>query len=421
MKRQDYLGHNLNKLFKCTELKLHMPAERKANALNRLLQQAETPTEYERAPVPWIKYAAAAMVLLAFILGSISLMDKSGVAFADILENLQQRGYTFTYWRRQESGELKKIGRGMVLQPGLIRWDMPEDQWKGLAIVVDAINHKTRWVTTSGKDLGEIEMPKEAQDDPNLYQNQQNFLFGPVETLWGLVDGTEQSLGEATKDGIEVIGYHVEKVLEVLKNKGAVIYTIWANASTSLPHEVTMEIKDLTGENEGDILLLRDFDFDSEIDESLFGLGPTPEPEDVDEDKFIIQPGVGMVDLLLGADQAKIEEILGPPDFMVGEGLYQYTGLFVVAREGKVYAFHCGDGNKYDSRHVTECTIRTKEGIGMGSTGQEVINAYGQPDDQRNVKVLKGGSRWLYRSTGTIFGLYDGKVHYMIFQQPRQR
>ena len=47
MKRQDYLDHNLNKLFKCTDLKLHMPADRKANALNRLLQHAKTPTEYE--------------------------------------------------------------------------------------------------------------------------------------------------------------------------------------------------------------------------------------------------------------------------------------------------------------------------------------------------------------------------------------
>ena len=166
---------------------------------------------------------------------------------------------------------------------------------------------------------------------------------------------------------------------------------------------------------------VEDFDFDAEIDESLFGLGPDLEPDDVDEDKLIIHPGVGMVDLPLGADQAKIKEILGPPDFMVGEGLYQYTGLLVVAREGKVYAFHCGDGNKPDSRHVTGCKIRTKEGIGMDSTGQDVINAYGQPDDKRDVKILKGGSRWLYRSTATIFGLYDGKVHYMIFQQPKQR
>jgi hypothetical protein len=297
---------------------------------------------------------------------------------------------------------------------------MPEDQARGLAIVVDAINHKMRWVTTSGKDLGEVETSKEVQD-PNLYQSQQNFLLGPVETLWGLVDGTEQSLGEATKDGTKVIGYRVEKVLEVFNTKDPVIYTIWANASTALPHEVTMEVKDFRGENEDYILLLRDFDFDVEIDESLFGLGPAPESENADEDELIIQPGVGIGELHLGDPSDKVTKILGKPDFIMGDSLHQYTGLVVVIREGKVYALHCGDGNKPDSRHVTGCKIRTKEGIGMGSTGQDVINAYGQPDDKRDVKILKGGSRWLYRSTATIFGLYDGKVHYMIFQQPKQR
>jgi len=417
MKRQDYLDHNLNKLFKCTDLKLHMPAERKADVLNRLLQQVETPTEYERARAPWIKCAAAAMVLLAVILGSVSLMDKSGVAFADILENIQQRGYTFTYWSQRGEGELKKIGRGMVLQPGLIRWDMPEDQWQGLAIVVDAINHKTKWVTTTGKDLGEIEMPKEAQDDPNLYQSQQNFLFGPVETLWGLVDGTEQSLGEATQDGIEVTGYRVEKVLEVLKKKGTVIYTIWANASTALPHEVTMEVKDLAGENEEDILLLRDFDFDAEIDESLFGLGPAPEPEDVDEEKFIIQPGVGIGELHFGDSSDKVTKILGKPDFMMGDWLYQYTGLAVVTREGKVYSFQGGDVKSPGTRHVQQCRLQTAEGIGIGSSEQEIVKVYGEPTRRT---TRQGDVTIAYRSKGMGLKLRDNKVYLMSFGIPKE-
>lgn len=140
-----------------------------------------------------------------------------------------------------------------------------------------------------------------------------------------------------------------------------------------------------------------------------------------DESPFIFELGVGMGELKLGADEAKITEIIGQPNFMVGEGLYQYTGLVVIAREGKVYAFHCGDGNKSDSQHVTGCIVRTKEGIGMGSTEQDVVNAYGRPDFERDVRLLKGAVRWLYRSKGTIFGLHGGKVHYMIFQQPSQK
>jgi outer membrane lipoprotein-sorting protein len=353
MKEQDCLDQNLRVLFKSTELRLHMPADRKEGILNELLEEPTISSGGERSRIPWIKLTVAAIVLLAIVFG-ICLLNGLGVAFADILKNIQQRGYTFTYWSRQKDGELKEMGRGMVLQSGLIRWDMPDDQWKGLALVVDAINHQMRWVTTAGKDLGDIQMPDEVKKDLNQYQSEQNFLFGPVEELWGLVDGTEESLGSKTRDGIDLVGYRIEKLLKFKGQEGMFIYTIWANASTAMPHEVTIEIRDPTGENVGIHLLLTQFDFDAEIDESLFGLGPRKGPEDVNKNLFIIQPGIGMGELLFGTDQAKVTEILGQPDFMIGDGLYQYTGLVIVAREGKVYSFQCGDAKGPGTRHAEQ-------------------------------------------------------------------
>lgn len=418
MKERDYLDHNLRELFKSAEPQLHMPADRKAEVLDDLLQEAEMSTEYERTRIPWIKLAVAATVLLAIVLG-FCLMDKSGgVAFADILENLQQRGYTFTYWVAQEDGELKRMGRGMVLQPGLIRYDMPDDQQKGLAIVTDAINRKTRWVTIAGKDIGEVEMPKEAQNDPNWYNSTRNFMLGPVEELWRLVDGTEESLGKATKDGVDVVGYRVERTFEFRGQKGTFIYTIWANASTAMPHELMMETRDPTGKEEGFDTVFRDFDFDAEIDESLFGLGPSQEPEDVNEDLFIIQPGVGMGELLFGADQAEITEILGEPDFMLGDELYQYTGLVVVAREGNIYSFQCGDAKGPGTRHSEQCPCRTAEGIGVGSSEQEIIAAYGEPTHRSTNR--QGDARIGYRSKGMGLLLRDDKVYLMSFGVPKQ-
>lgn len=416
MKERDYLDQNIRELLKSAEPQLRMPADRKAEVLDQLLQEAKMSTEYKRAGIPWIKWALAATILLAVVLG-ICLMDKSGVAFADILQNLQQRGYTFTYWGTQEDGELKKIARGMVLQPGLIRWDMPDDQWKGLAIVADAINHKMRWVTTAGKDLGEVQMPEEVREDPNFYDRAQNFMIEPVGDLWGLVDGTEEVLGESTRDGVDVIGYRVKKTFEFRGQKGTFIYTIWANASTAMPHEVMIEVRDPTGEEEGCDIVLRDFDFDADIDESLFGLGPASEPEAIDEDLYIIRPAEGMGQLLFGADQARIEEILGPPDFMVGEGLYQYTGLVVVAREGEVYSFQCGDANGPGTRHAEQCPCRTAEGIGMGSSEQEIIAAYSEPTRRalRQEDLTIG-----YRTKGMGFLLRDDKVYFMSFGIPRE-
>lgn len=417
MKKRDYLDHNLKELLTSTKPCLHMPADRKVDVLSRLLQKAATSTEDERASMSWIKWAVAAMVLLAVVF-SICFLDKSGVAFADILKNLQQRGYTFTYWSRQEDGELKEMGRGMVLQPGLVRWDMPHDQWEGLAIVVDAINHKTRWVTTTGKDLGEAQMPKEVQEDPNRYQSQHNFLLGPVETLWGLVDGTEQSIGRTIKDGIEVIGYRVEKTSEILNQEAVFIYTIWANVSTALPHEVTMEVKDPTGENEDFVILLRDFNFDAAVDESLFGLNSNQEPEDVNDALFIVHPGVGMGELHFGDSCDKVTKILGKPDFMIGEGLYQYTGLVVVAREGKVYSFQGGDANGPGTRHAQQCRLRTADGVGMGSSEQEIVEVYGEPTRRT---IQQGDVHIGYRSKGMGFILRDNKVYLMSFGNPRQK
>ena len=70
MKNQDYLDRNLRELFKSVEPQLHMPADRRAEVLDQLLQEAEMSTEYERTRIPWIKLAVAATVLLAVVLGS---------------------------------------------------------------------------------------------------------------------------------------------------------------------------------------------------------------------------------------------------------------------------------------------------------------------------------------------------------------
>lgn len=406
-------------------------AERNELVLNELLE-AQAKSKKTRSalnePNIWriimknriTKLATAAVIIIAVFIGINQFggsIDGASVALADILENLQQRGYTFTYWSRQEDGELKEMGSGMVLQPGLIRWDIPEEQWHGLAIVIDAINHKMRWVTTTGKDLGEAQIPKEIQDDPNFYDITQNFMLGTVEELWGLVDGTEQSLGSDTKDGVDVVGYRVERTFEFRGQKGTFIYTIWANASTAMPHEVTIEITDPTGKEEAFDTLLTDFDFDAAIDESLFGLGQSEEPEDVNDDLFIIQPGVGMGMLCFGDDSSKIEEFVGIPEFAQGGVFFVYPGFMVVAQRGEVYKIICGDDKGSNGRY--KCPCRTLKGIAIGSTEQAVIQAYGQPNTKlHDSSQYSGATQWLYREKGMTIAIVNNRVYMMGFQKP---
>ena len=179
-----------------------------------------------------------------------------------------------------------------------------------------------------------------------------------------------------------------------------------------------MKVKDFRGENEDYILLLRDFDFDAEIDKSLFGLSPAPEPENVDEDKLIIRPGVGIGELHFGDSSDKVTKVLGKPDFMMGDWLYQYTGLAVVTREGKVYSFQGGDAKGLGTRNVQQCRLQTVEGIGIGSTEQQIVKIYGEPTRRM---IRQGDVHIGYRSKGMGFILRDKKVYLMSFGIPKEK
>jgi len=404
--KKDHLDTNLEALLKSTEPQLRLPADRKADILARLLTQPTPSAGGRMRQLKWFGSAVAALVTLV-VVGSYLLRGSSSVAFAEVLEGLQERGYTFTYWSQQETGELQKMGRGMVLQPGLVRWDMPDGQFQGLALVFDGSNHTVRWVTTAGKDLGTVEIPEEMQEPSDQF-----LLFRPVERLWDIVDGTEKTLGTETRDEIEVAGYRVEQLFEINEQRCWFIYTIWANTATGLPHEVSIATVDFHGQQEGEVTVLRDFDFDAAIDETLFGLGPEPAVEDVNDSRFVVQPGVGMGDLLLGSPDSRIVEVLGEPEFKMGDQIYQYAGFAVIAREGRVYSFQCGDAKGPGSRHWEQCRCRTAEGIGIGSSEQDILKAYGEPAIRR---PKQDSLVMFYRQQNKTFWLKNDEVYSMSF------
>ncbi len=410
MSPKDYLDDNLEALLKSTEPQLRMPPNRKAEILNELLAQPVPSAGGRMRHLKWYGSAIAALIALV-VVGSYLLRGSSSVVFAEVLEGLQERGYTFTYWSVQDDGDLQMMGRGMVLQPRLVRWDMPDGQFQGLAIVFDGSNHTARWVTTSGKDFGEVELPKEMREPSDQF-----LLFRPVERLWDIVDGTEEQLGVETRDGVEVAGYRVEESFEIKGQRGLFVYTIWADTATSLPHEVSIATVDPNGQQEGEVTVLREFDFDAAIDETLFGLGEEPAVEDINDGLFVVQPGVGMGDLLLGGPDSRIVEVLGEPEFKMGDQIYQYAGFAVVARDGKVYSFQCGDAKGPGSRHWEQCRCRTAEGIGIGSSEEDIRETYGEPSRRR---TSQEGVTIVHKEQNMAFFLKDNEVYFMSFNEPR--
>jgi hypothetical protein len=61
---------------------------------------------------------------------------------------------------------------------------------------------------------------------------------------------------------------------------------------------------------------------------------------------------------------------------------------------------------------VKAFTGRTKEGIGLQSTREDLIKAYGEPSSSER---LRGGTESIgYNSLGITFTLEGGKVYHMI-------
>jgi hypothetical protein len=413
---RDHLETNIERLLSRTEPQVTLPTDHRQRIVGRLLEQAGTRSARPRW-IPW-RWAIAAAVL-AVICGIWFGMGKGTTAFGQVLDNLQKRGYAFSYWVNRD-GELKRMGQGMVLQPGLIRWDLPEDQWSGLALVVDAIRHQVRWVTRSGKDLGAVQTPAGFQDDPNAFGREMegNFLLRPVEVLWELADGTQQPLGTRQMAGGRAVGFRVKRDLSIRDLKGTMQLDIWADAGTGLPREVAIEFIDPNGQSGGPDIVLRDFDFQAMIDPVLFGLGPNPDQGDANE--LTVYPGQGMGRLRFGQTIEETRAVLGEPDFAMGRDVLQYPGFAVTSRgDGRVATIFCGDLKGPDSPFVRRCRCRTVEGIGMGSSEQQVLRAYGEPDKRISDDSVPGSVRLGYRSRIMEMRLKDNKVYFMYFGSPR--
>jgi hypothetical protein len=139
------------------------------------------------------------------------------------------------------------------------------------------------------------------------------------------------------------------------------------------------------------------------------------------QETLLIEPGkaVGKV-----RGNMTIEEViaeLGRPDRRYNETTLQYLrfGFSVVAdREGLTRVVLCGDPSDKSSALIKLFSGRTKEGIGMGSSRDDLIAAYGPPsavepwgEDEEQI---------VYSSMGIGFILADDKVHHITVSFPKR-
>lgn len=155
---------------------------------------------------------------------------------------------------------------------------------------------------------------------------------------------------------------------------------------------------------------------------ALVGCGKKAD-KDKPRDELIIEPLVGIGPVRFGMSKDEVIKHFGQPDEISGKATeLNYVasiGLgFTVPVELGMQRIKCWSDNWPTTLPfaVTTFAGRTKEGIAMGATREQIVAAYGQPDRQDS----KGDFENLhYDKLRTKFTLVRGKLAAMILEAPK--
>jgi len=128
----------------------------------------------------------------------------------------------------------------------------------------------------------------------------------------------------------------------------------------------------------------------------------------------LIEPNVRVGKVVAGMTVKQLVTQLGEPQRRTAKAL-EYTQLgFAVLPDsnGMVSIVMCGDVTGIHGPFVKAFTGRTREGIGMLSTRDDLLKAYGEPTESE--KFRGGLESMRYQGLGITYTLEHGKVHHII-------
>ena len=128
----------------------------------------------------------------------------------------------------------------------------------------------------------------------------------------------------------------------------------------------------------------------------------------------LIEPNVRVGKVVAGMTVKQLVSQLGQPQRRIGNALeYTQFGFAVLPDSNAVVNIvMCGDVTGVHGPFVKAFTGRTKEGVGMLSTRDELLKAYGEPTESE--KFPGGLESMRYPQLGMTFTLERGKVHHII-------
>ena len=129
---------------------------------------------------------------------------------------------------------------------------------------------------------------------------------------------------------------------------------------------------------------------------------------------LLIEPNLSVGPIRAGMTVQQVIAQLGEPQRRTANSL-EYARLGLAAMpdsDGVVQVVMCGDVTGINGPFAKAFAGRTKEGIGMNSTRDEVLKAYGEPTASK--KMGWGLESLQYQPLGITLTLEGGKVHHMI-------
>lgn len=132
---------------------------------------------------------------------------------------------------------------------------------------------------------------------------------------------------------------------------------------------------------------------------------------------MMIEPSLSVGKIRIGTAVRQVIADLGEPQRRTANALeYPRLGLAIMPADGVVQVVMCGDVMGINGPYVKAFKGRTKEGIGMRSTREELVKAYGEPSESE--KMRGGIESMKYPQLGITFTLEGGRVYHMIVRFP---
>lgn len=256
-------AENIEKLIK--KLRYKTSAETHDRVLGNVLQVLDEKEKQKPGvfvPDTWrtimktnvTKLAAAAVIIAAVLVGIHQFgSDGASVVFADIVEQLANaRSMTYSVVTRTPVESIPTLRQQMAFkEPGFMRTTTAD----GYITVIDWNQNKGISLWPPKREYIDFEASN-YQHDPA----QDPFLV--VEKLRTLPDQADEVLGEKEIDGRVLQGFRV--------TKDDMINTVWIDLQTAQLVRVEIEYTNAPGMN----TIMTDFQFNAELDDSLFSLAP---------------------------------------------------------------------------------------------------------------------------------------------------